>query len=436
LEVKIIDITESEKELEVNFSYDEIKNDIETEVLKQTKNIQLPGFRKGKVPFTMLKKMYGDALEYEASEKVANSRFWQVSMEKELKPIGQPQLTDLKFNPGADLSFKVKFEVIPRLEVKDYTGLEIEVPKIEIGEEEIEHEIRHLLKANSITEDAELVGENNNFLINVEIKRIDENGNPAEGIKPETLDIDLSNERVNSDLVESARGKKAGEIFTFKFTGESSRKKEDGSEEIINEVLHYSGLINSVKKIQYPELNEEFIKKITKDKVSNENDLREEIKKDIEHYYAHRIDELVKDKLLQKIVQNNNFNPPQTMVSNILQELVKREEETAKKEGFRNFNKDEAEKRFKTLAELEVKWFLIKNAVQQKEMISVSEDELQSLAQKDAEKTGLPVEKLINYYKSSNYSDKVLEKKLFDFLKEKNIIKKVEPVKQETEEPK
>ncbi len=122
MEYKIIDLTESEKEVEVTLPYDEIKKEIESEVLKQTKNIQLPGFRKGKVPLSMIKKRFGDALEYEASEKVANARFWEVSKEKELNPIGQPQLIDIKFNPGEDLFFKVKYEILPEIEVKDYKG--------------------------------------------------------------------------------------------------------------------------------------------------------------------------------------------------------------------------------------------------------------------------------------------------------------------------
>ena len=49
-----------------------------------------------------MKKMYGDALEYEASEKVANNQFWEIANEKHLHPIGQPSLTDIKFNPGED----------------------------------------------------------------------------------------------------------------------------------------------------------------------------------------------------------------------------------------------------------------------------------------------------------------------------------------------
>ncbi len=120
MDSKINDISSSEKELEVTLSYDEIKEEIEAEVKKQTKKIQIPGFRKGKVPLPMIKKMYGDALEYEASEKVANARFWKAAEEQNLNPIGRPALKDIKFTPGSDLFFKVQFETIPLLNIENY----------------------------------------------------------------------------------------------------------------------------------------------------------------------------------------------------------------------------------------------------------------------------------------------------------------------------
>ncbi len=428
MEYKIKDLTESEKEVEVTLPYDEIKKDIESEVLKQSRNIQLPGFRKGKVPLSMIKKRFGDALEYEASEKVANARFWEVSKEKDLNPIGQPQLIDIKFNPGEDLFFKVRYEILPEIEVKDYKGNKIELPDFKVKDEEIEHEIEHILKANSTNEDAEAIGDNKNFIINVEVQRVDENSNPFEGAKPETLDIDLTNERVNSEIVENSKGKKAGETFSFTFQDEHTHKVGD-KEEKHAENLHYNAKINSIKKIIMPELNEELIKKATKEKLSTEEELRDGIKKDIQGYYDQKVDELLRDKLLQLIVEKNDFTPPQTMVRNVLDDLVKREEEAQKKAGYGKFNREDVEKKLLKTAELEVKWFLIKRAVVKKENLSVNDDDLKELAKKDAEKTGLPEDKLINYYKTSNISEKLLDNKLFDFLKEQNEINKVDPEK-------
>lgn len=438
MEFKINDLTESEKEVEVTLPYDEIKKEIETEVLKQTKKIQMPGFRKGKVPLNMVKKMYGDALEYEASEKVANSKFWQVAKEKELNPIGQPQLLDIKFNPGEDLFFKVRYEILPELEVKDYKNLEIELPDLYAKDEDVEHEIEHIIKANSTTEEAEIVGDDKNYLLNIEVQRVDENGSTMPDSKPETLDIDLSNERVNSEIIVNAAGKKAGDFFTFTFKDEHKHKIDD-KEETHVEHFHYKVKINSIKKINLPELNEELLKKVTKDKLSTEQEFRDGIKKDIQAYYDQRVDELLRDKLLHTIVENNDFIPPQTMVKNVLDDLVKQEEESMKKSGYKKFNREETEKRLEKSAELEIKWFLIKRSIEKQENITISDEELKELAKKDAEKTGLPEDKLINYYKTSNVNEKLLDKKLFDFLREQSKIKKVNPenlINKETEETK
>ena len=429
MEFKINEISSSEKEVEVSYAYDEIKKDIETEVRKQTKNIQMPGFRKGKVPVAVLKKMYGDALEYEASEKVANTKFWDIAKDKELKPIGQPKLTDLKFNTGDNLSFKVKFEIVPEIEVKDYTGQEIEIPILEVKEDDVNHEIEHIIKSNSTQEVVEEVGNDKNFIIKAVLERIDEEGNPFKDSKPETIDIDLSNPGIQPDIIENAKGKKVNETFNFSFNDEHVHKDKDGNEEKHSEKFDYKAEIKEIKKIVPPELNEELIKKVTKDKVSTEEDLKKEIKNDIQTYYDQRTDELIQDKLLKLVVEKNDFTPPETLVHNILEDMIKREEEQYKKQGYKSVDKNEISKRLHPMAELEVKWYLIKNEIQKKEDIKVTDEDLQELVKQDAVKTGLPEDKLMAYYKSSGYNERMLDKKLFDFLKDKNTIKKIEPAK-------
>ncbi len=421
MEYKINDISLTEREIEISLPFDEIKTDVETEVKKQTKNIQIAGFRKGKVPPTLIKKMYGDALEYEASEKVANHQFWEIAKENHLHPIGQPAMTDIKYKPGEDLFFKVKYEVVPKLDVVDYTGLTIEIPKFEIKDDEVDAEIKYILKANSTNEEAEEVGDSRNFILDVEMKRVDENGKVFEGTKPENIQIDLNNERVQQEILENSKGKKVGESFGFSFTDERTEKDENGDEKKVSEKYIYSAFIKGIKKVLTPELNEELIKKVTKDKVTNESDLRAEIRKDIQSYYDKKTEEMTQDKLINLIVKNNDFVPPVTLVNNILDEMVKNEEEASKKQGYRNYDKTEAANRLRKNAEFNVKWYLIKDSIHKKEDITISDEELNDLAVKDAEKTGIAVDKLINYYKSSNFNEKLLDKKIYDFLKGRTI---------------
>jgi len=427
LEFTVNDISQSEKEVEVTLSYDEIRDEINSEVKKQTGKIQVPGFRKGKVPKHIIKQRFGDSLEFEASEKVANSRFWQLAKENNLRPIGQPVMTDLDFNIEKEFKFKVKFEVIPDIEVKDYTGQLIELPDLKVTSVEVEKEIDHLLRSNSTQEDADVVGDDINYLLDVELTRMDESSQLVADNKPEKMQIDLSNENVHIDIKANSIGKKVGEKFKFHFHDEKMIQNKEGQEEKVVEHFDYEVLILGIKKIVLPELNEELIKKATKDKLTTEGELRTEIEKNIQNYYDQRTEEFTRSKLISLIIAKNDFTPPSFMVESILDEMVKSEEERLKKQGMKKIDNKYLREYLQPSALNEVKWFQLKTEIQKKEKIEVTDKELEELAAVDAEKTGLPVDKLINYYKSSNQVERMLDKKLFDFLREKNEIKKVNP---------
>ena len=428
MESNVKELSASENEIEISLKFDDVKNDIEAEVKKQTKNIQLPGFRKGKVPKNILKKRFGDSLEFEASEKIANKQFWEIAREKNINPIGQPTMTDFDFKPGEDLNFKVKYEVVPQIELKDYTDQKIEIPDFKIKDSDVEKEIAHQVSANKTLEEVEVVGDDNNFLLDALVYRLNDKGEP-ENENGEKLEIDLTSEGVNKDILKNSKAKKVGESFAFSFDDERTVKNDKGEEEKVKENYNYKVEIKGIKKIILPELNEEFIKKITKDKVSNEADLKKEVKKDIENFYEGKVEEILRGTLITTLIKNNEFTPPSTLVNNILTELVKNEEEHLKKQGHPNVNTSELQERLKTTAENDVKWFLIKSALLKKENISVTDDEIKELAEKDAEKTGIPAEKLLTYYKNSGQNEKILDQKLFEFLKEKNNIIKLDPEK-------
>ncbi|MDR3609381.1 MAG: trigger factor [Ignavibacteriaceae bacterium] len=428
MEFKINDVNISEKELEVTYTFDEIKKDLDIEVQKQTKKLQIPGFRKGKVPAPLLKKMFGDAFEQEASEKVAGKKFWDVAEENHLHPIGKPAITDIKFVPGESLFFKITYEVLPQIEAKDYKGLDIEVPDLVAKDEDVEHEIKHILKANETFEPSDVVS-GDDCTLDVDIQRVDKDGKPFEGSKQESLQIDLSNQRVAKEIIENSKDKKVGESFKFTFNDVRTIKNKEGVDEKFTEVLEYNAVIKAIKKSIIPLLDEALIKKVTKDKVSTEPELKEQIRNDIQSYYEHQIDDILRNKLITQIISNNEFNPPKSLLANVLEDYVKREEEEAKKQGYKKYDKEEGKKRLAKSAEVEVKWYILKEAIQKQEDISISDEELNQLAAKDAAETGIAVEKLITYYKSSNYSSKIIENKVFQFLKENNNIKKVEPDK-------
>jgi trigger factor len=432
LEIKLNELNTSEQEFEVTYSYDEIKEELNKEIKKRIKDIQIPGFRKGKAPLSYLKKIYGDALEYEASEKVANTKFWEIIKEKEINPINTPVITDLKFEPQSDLFFKIRFEIMPVIDVKDYMGFEIELPEFVVREEDIDHEIKNIRNAYRELQDTEVIGDNGEEIITVNIVRLDDNGDKIENTFAEKIQIDLSNEKVQPEILNNSKGKKVGEKFTFSFTDERTVKNLKGEEEPVTETIHYQAEIAEIKKIKLPELNEEFLKKTFGDKIANEEELRKDLSNNLKNYLEKQLEDIHKSRLIEKILENNPFEPPHSMVHRYLDQIIKLEEDKAKQQK-QPFNRQEMSKKLHGVAELELKWHLLKENIKEKENISVSDDELQEFAQKESEKTGITVDKLMNYYNSSGYKNNLADMKLFDFLKNNNSVKFIEPKRRNME---
>lgn len=435
MDYKINDISVSEREMEVTYEYDEIKSNIESEIREQVKKIQIPGFRKGKVPLSLLKKMYGDSLEYEASQEIATAKFWELVKDNQLHPIGKPSLMDINFKAGENFSFKIKFEVYPKIDVENYTGNEIEIPKFVVKDEDVQKEVDSILEENRTTEPAGVIDNDDNYLIVIELTKIDDNGNIIPDIKPQTLQIDFTDSTVRPTIIENARNKKIGEYFNFSFTKEKPQDADDKNETDVIETFNYKAELKDIKKIIKAELTEELIKKVTKSKISNEQDLRNNIKEGIQNYYDKLMNDLTVDKLIGLLIKNNDFPPPQSIIQEYLNELIKKEDEETKLRGYKKIDETKTAKSLESRAEDGMKWYFIKHAIIEKEGIEIPDDELRKLAGKESEKNGIAVDKLLDYYKSSGLKEKLIEEKLFEFLKEKNIIKEVDPDNISNKEP-
>ena len=433
METKINVLNSNEHELEVNLGYDEIQPEIDLAYKKEGKSIEMRGFRKGKVPIAMIKKVYGEAIEYRASEDIANKKFWEIVHEQNLKPISTPKMTDINFERGVKLFFKIQYEVMPELELKGYTGNEIQKFEWKVTEEQVDAEVLSLRRRNATEEEASTV-EDEFSVITVDLQRLDKDNNPT-GDDKKGLVIDLSDERVNRQIVENAKSKKINDVFGFSFK-DSKEIEENGEKKIVEEEFNYNAAITAIKKLILPEMNDEFVQKITKDKFKTVTDWKDNIRFGIQDYYNRQSDDLYMNSLISTVVKNNDFEPPHGYVHKILDNMVELAEEKAKREGNRLFDAKEVEKQLHQRAEWNAKWQIIYRSIAKKENISVDESELKTIAEKEATETGISVEKLIKFYKDTNKEDMMLEDKVVDFLKANNNIKTVTPedIKSKTKE--
>jgi trigger factor len=423
LETKINVVSPSEHELEVTLGYEEIKADIEKAYQTERKKIELPGFRKGKVPVSMMKKMFGDAIENQASEKIAGDKFYDIVEEQGLKPISTPRIVDLNYEKDTKLYFKIRYEIKPALELKDYTGQEIQKVIFTVDDEQVNSEIDYLRRTNSTLQDSDKI-EDKDAIITVDLQKLDSEDKPIEGLKSRDLKIDLTQPGINPQIVENSVGKKVGDTFTFQFQDEREIE-EDGVKKVVPEDIKYEAVINSVQKIVLPEFDEAFVKKITRDKFSTPEEWRENMKNSLQKYYDSQTESMLQNKLREVVVKNNDFEAPHGYVHNLLDRMVRYEEEQSKKDNKRKFDPNEAHNRLHGTAEWTAKWQIIMENLAEKENISVSDDDLKEMAEKEAAETGISVDKLLKYYHDSNRSVSLLEDKVIDFLQKNNNIKEV-----------
>ena len=421
METKINILSDTEHELEVKLDYDEIKSDIEEAYKKERKSISMPGFRKGKVPIPMLKKVYGEAIEYKASESIANKKYWDVVKEKDLRPISMPQMTDLDFQISESLTFKVKYEVRPNLELKEYTGLEIEKPIFKVKDEDIEAEVNNMIKSKSSFELAESIN-NENFRITVDLQRIDKEGKEIEGSKSENMVIDLSDQKVNENIRKNALNKKSGEEFEFSFVDTHSHGDHEHEEEFI-----YTAVVKKIEKIILPEISEELVEELSGKKAKSLEELTEFTKSNYEKYYSDQSERIFENSLLSEIVKNNDFEPSSGYVNTILERLVETEKQNAQQYNQPIPDENVLRENLKSKAEWNAKWQIIMENIAEKENIEVTEEDLEELAKIEADKVGIPADKLVKYYKDSNRKESMIEEKVFKFLRDNNKIKEVDP---------
>ncbi|MBA4251140.1 MAG: trigger factor [Chlorobiaceae bacterium] len=428
LENKINILSDNESEIEVTLTYDEISSDIEKEIEKQTKKIQIDGFRKGKAPKTVIKKLFGDALEYEAAEKISNKRFWDIVKSEDIKLVGEPALVDIKFKPNENLFFKVRYETLPPLDNLVYKNLEIKVPDFQVSDNDVEQEVKRMLTSSAEYLESDSILDEN-YVITVDLQKLDENGNVVEGINEAGIKINLTNPNVNKELKDNSLGKKIGEFINFTFEDPHHNHKHDGDtpHDHVHEKLYYQAEIKEIKKIQLPELTEEFIKKITRDKVSTEEELRQTIRKEIENYYATNLEEMIDLQLEKEILANNSFTPPKTIIKNYLDYLVKEEIEAAKKDKKAVPSTKTLESNLEQKAINSVKWLMLRDKVMEIEKIELSEETLNALIEDDSKKMGIEVAMLKKYYESDEMKARLVGKEYYKFLRQNNNILKLTP---------
>lgn len=413
----INDINETEKEIQINVTQEELVPHFEEAFREYQRKAELPGFRKGKVPMHMIKKMYGEGIEYEKLEKLADNFFRKITEEQHINPIGTPALVDMDYKRGNTALYKIKYEVNPTFELKEYKGMTFEKEVYKVTEHEVEEEIKHILSANATFEETQTAIDENH-IITYDMQYLDETGTTIVGDKVLDQRINLFEEQLpefKNALINSSVGNKP--IVNFEMPLEGHQHK-------------YSVrlIVKKIEKNILPEFSDELVKKITREKVTSVFEFKTQLEKDIQAYWDNINNRKLSDSIVEKIVSAHEFSVPPSMVENLLESYIEKiKEKYPKKELPPDFDAEKYKKENHENAVSQVKWFFISQRLIEAENIQIEDAEIEKLVGADVDKTGIDKERLLQYYKNSPaLKDKLLTNKLMTFLvTNNNIIEKI-----------
>ena len=241
----------------VEIDKDLMEKGVNAAYLKQRKNIQLPGFRKGKAPRKMIESMYGPHVFYEDGLDEIFPEVYEESVIKQgVKAIGRPSLTDMNISEEGIVTLTLSTEVYPEVTLGDYKGIEAPKAEVNVTDEQVEAELNTMAQNVASTETVERAAEMGDTA-NIDFEGFD-NGVAFEGGKGNNFDLKLGSGSFVPGFEEQVVGMSAGEEKDIDITF-----PEDYHAELAGKAVVFHVKCNKVTATTVPAMDDEFAKDVS-----------------------------------------------------------------------------------------------------------------------------------------------------------------------------
>ena len=411
IKTEIKKISNYKKELNITMDKADLEPIREAQAKRLQKEVQLPGFRKGKAPLGMIKRNYADAVEAYTLEAALDESLQKSVFDNSIHVIGTPEAKKVDFNENGDLVSVVEVDTTPDVDLKKYKGFPITKDEYEISDQFVEDTIQRTRK-----EKAELYSVGGaiekDHLVVLDMQELDESGNPIKNKNYKDISLTIGQGRFDPELEEQIIGLKNGEEKRIEkiYPEDFPQKEYAGKKEA------YLIKIKSVQREELPELTDDFAKEIN-EQFKTVEELRKATREQLEYNYKMESENRFNQELMQKLLEENPFEIPEALVENYLRHIVedvKRRDPQAKEDVIRQHYQSEAE--------FTIKVHYLKEKIARVEKIEVNESDVQTFLDEIKE------EKVREFYEKTpqmmdRVKDDILQKKIDDFLFKNTKIK-------------
>lgn len=381
------------------------------------KTIRMPGFRPGKVPANVVRKLHGAALTGQVLEEAVQEGSQKVLEENKLRPALQPKIEVTKYEPEADLEFTMNLEVLPEVAVPDLSGLKLEKWTIPVEDKDVDAAVERLASQQKSFEDAPEghAAANGDAIIIDFVGKLD--GVEFEGGKGEDTQLELGSGMFIPGFEEQLLGVKAGDEKTITVTFPA----EYPAENLAGKETTFDVTVKKVQVSKPVEINDEMAKNFGLEGLESLKDI---LKSQIEREHNALTRTFLKRKLLDALAATHDFAVPESMVeaefeqiwAQLEREAGDNEEEKAKLE---------AEKEdYRNIAVRRVRLGLLLSEIGQANNIQITQAEMNRLIAQEAQRYPGQQQQVVKFFTENAMAAAQLraplyEEKVVDFILEK-----------------
>ncbi len=384
------------RELSIEIPADVVKAETDNLVSRYQKLANIPGFRKGKVPGTIVRQRFAEEIKSDVVDALVPRYFRDEAKKQNLSPVSQPRITDLHLHDGEPLRFKASFEVMPDFHVAPYEDIRVTTLDTNVTDEEVETSLNNLRdqQATFTPVEEERPLQDGDFAVagfKGTPKETDADSKPVE---VDEIMVEIGGENTIPEFTENLRGAKPGDQKTFdvKYADDFAEKRLAGK------TLTYEVTVKGIKTRTVPELNDEFAKELSGD-FNTIDELRTRLRENMQAERQHEAEHQGKDKVVEELVQRNDFPVPDALVNDQIDLRLERGLRALAAQGMRtedmkgmDFERLRAGQRDAALRE--VKAALILDRIADQEKIEVPDEEIEHELEALATQSKQPLEQV------------------------------------------
>ena len=362
---------------------------------KVVKQINVPGFRKGKVPRPIFEQRFGvEALYQDAVDILLPEAYGEAIEETKINPVAQPEINVTQIEKGKDFEFEATVTVEPEVKLGDYKGLEIEKQDSELTDQDLQDEIDHSLGhlADMVVKEDGAVEEGDT--VNIDFDGYVD-GEQFEGGQADGYDLEIGSGSFIPGFEDQLVGVKTGEekdvVVTF--------PEEYHAEELAGKEATFKTKVNEIKYKEVPELTDEIANELDSD-ANSVDEYKENLRKRLSEEKAQDAENVEKEEAINKATENTTIDIPQAMIDTELDRMVQEFGQRIQQQGldlqtyFQISGQDESQLReqMKDDAEQRVKTNLTLSAIADEENIEVTDEDIDKELEKMSSQFNISVE--------------------------------------------